>query len=168
MGNDVKIIVAAGQDGAIGLNGNLIWRIPEDLKRFKALTSGNVVIMGRKTWESLPKKPLPGRRNIVLSQKKGYEAPGAEVVDSPQEALKLSQGKQAFIIGGAEIYNLFMPLASEIYLTLVKENCDYADARLNIDLAHGWGLEESSPEYQTQEGIPYQYLIYKREQDTEL
>ena len=158
----MKIIVAIGKDGAIGKNHNLIWHIPEDLKRFKALTTGHPVIMGRKTWESLPKKPLLNRRNIVLTREKDMEFPGAETVNSIEEAIRISEGQQPFIIGGAEIYKAFLPYAEELYLTLVEDTCPEADAFLNIDFSDGWELiEEKSPEV-TDGGIGYRYVNYRR------
>ena len=158
----VRLIVAIGKDGAIGLNGNLIWRIPADLKRFKALTTGFPVIMGRKTWESLPKKPLPNRRNIVLTRQGDIKAEGAEIANSIEEALKLTEGKSPFIIGGAEIYKAFMPYTTELHLTEVDAECPDADAKLNLNLDSEWEKIEESPEEMTQEGISYRYTTYKR------
>ena len=114
----MNIIVAAGADGAIGLNEDLIWRIPADLRRFKTLTMGHPVIMGRRTWESLPKRPLPGRRNIVLSRDAAFHAEGAETAHSPEEALALTAGSDIpFVIGGESIYKAFLPMAERIMLT---------------------------------------------------
>lgn len=158
----VRLIVAIGKDGAIGLNGNLIWRIPADLKRFKALTTGFPVIMGRKTWESLPKKPLPNRRNIVLTRQGDIKAEGAEIANSIEEALKLTEGKRPFIIGGAEIYKAFMPYTTELHLTEVDAECPDADSKLNLNLDSEWEKIEESPEEMTQEGISYRYTTYKR------
>ena len=156
---DVKIIVALGKDGAIGRNGDLIWKIPDDLKRFKALTTGHPVIMGRKTWESLPKKPLPGRRNIVLTRQKDFEAPGAEISATMEEALTMTQNESPFIIGGAQIYEEFLPLASELYLTEVEEECEEADAFLHIDFSK-WQLMEESEVFTTESGVRYRYRRY--------
>lgn len=159
---DVRMIVAMGRDGAIGRKGDLIWKIPADLKRFKALTTGNPVIMGRKTWESLPKRPLPHRRNIILTRQKDFTAEGAETVSSVEDALGLIGDTPAFVIGGAEIYKAFMPYYSHLYLTMVEEGCDDADAFLDIDLSKGWDLIESSEQNYTSEGLPFRYLTFKR------
>lgn len=159
----MKLIVAIGKDGAIGKGGNLIWRLPDDLRRFKAITIGHPVIMGRKTWESLPKKPLPGRRNIILTRNKDFKAEGAEIVSSPEEALAMTVGENPFIIGGAEIYNTFLPYVTEMHLTLVDEECRDADAFLYLNLSDGWRLSEDSGPLETDGGIRYRYLTYNKE-----
>ena len=159
---DLNLIVAIGKDGAIGKNGSLIWKISDDLKRFKALTTGHPVIMGRKTWDSLPKKPLPNRRNIVLTRQKDFRPEGAETVNSADEAIRLTEGETPFIIGGAEVYNLFLPYANSLYITEVNDRCDNADAFLNLNLDKDWELIEESPINHTPEGIGYRYLTYQR------
>ena len=159
---EVKIIVAIGEDGAIGRNGELIWKIPADLKRFKTLTTGHPVIMGRKTWDSLPKKPLPGRRNIVITRSKDFNPDGAFVVNSPQEALRVTEEESPFIIGGAEIYKLMLPYATELFLTEVAEKCEDADSYFHIDLSKGWYKIEESDIEKTPEGLNYRYVTYKR------
>ena len=130
--DSVHLIVAMGKDGAIGKNGDLIWKISQDLRHFKDLTSGHPVIMGRKTWDSLPKKPLPNRRNIILTRKQNIEFPGAEVVNSVEEAIQLTKGQGPFIIGGAEIYNAFMPYVSHFHITKIFDSCPDADVFLNL------------------------------------
>ncbi|HEY8396146.1 MAG TPA: dihydrofolate reductase [Bacilli bacterium] len=107
----IKGIVACDKNGLIGNNGALPWRVPEDLKFFKEMTYGKTVVMGRKTWESLGSKPLPGRRNIVLSRSLDYTDNIARSVD---DILKL-HADEVWIIGGAEIYNLFIPYYDEFY-----------------------------------------------------
>jgi dihydrofolate reductase len=119
---EVVIIAAVAKNRVIGRNNQLIWNIPEDMAHFKALTAGHTVIMGRKTWESLPPRfrPLPGRRNIVISRQADYAAPGAEVADSLENALKLaSTAATAFIIGGEQIYMQAMALADRLEITEV-------------------------------------------------
>lgn len=153
---NLNLIVAIGRDGAIGKNGDLIWHLPGDLKRFKALTLDHPVIMGRKTWESLPKRPLPKRRNIVVTRQKDYEAPGAEVVNSIQEALDLTKGLQSFVIGGAEIYKAAVPYVDTLYLTLIDESCPQADTFLNLPLENFVKIEETSPE-----DSPYPSFVYQ-------
>lgn len=158
----MNLIVAIGKDGAIGKGGDLIWKISEDLKRFKALTTGHPVIMGRKTWESLPKKPLPGRRNIILTRQPDFKAEGAEVVNSIEEAVRKTDGEEPFIIGGAEIYKSFLPVTTRLYLTMVDEVCPDADAYLDLDLAGGWEIMEQTPDATTPEGVKYKYVTYKK------
>ena len=156
--SDTSIIVAVGADGAIGKKGELIWSLPGDLKRFKELTMGHPVIMGRKTWESLPKKPLPGRRNIVITRNKDYMAEGGETVSSVDEALKLAGEESPFIIGGAEIYKAFMPFATRIYLTEVDDSTPDADAWLHLNLDDSWEETGRSEDFQNQNGITFRYV----------
>jgi len=118
----LTIIVAAGENDAIGKDNALIWHLRDDLKRFKALTSGHHIIMGRKTFESFP-KPLPNRTHIVISRQENYNAPkGVIVVNSLENAIKAVNDTQAFIIGGGEIYKQGMALADKIELTRVHES----------------------------------------------
>ena len=159
---EVNIIVAAGKDGAIGKDGDLIWRISSDLKRFKALTMGHPVIMGRKTWDSLPKKPLPGRLNVVVSRNPDFKAEGATVVQSPEDALAAAGG-DPFIMGGEQIYKIFMPYATKIYLTAIDEVCQDADARLDFPFGDDWKPVEESEAESTPEGVRYRYVTYSRE-----
>lgn len=114
----VSLIYAQSRNGIIGRDGALPWRIPSDLKRFKAITLGKPVIMGRKTWESLPRRPLPGRRNIVITRQKNYAAPGADVVAGAAAALAAAgAAPEICVIGGGEIFGLFASEANRIYLT---------------------------------------------------
>lgn len=118
----IAFYVAVSRNGVIGDQGGLPWRLPSDLKRFKAMTIGKPLIMGRKTWDSLPRKPLPGRPNIVVTRKQGFAAPGAEVVSSVDEALvaaKRHGGAEIAVIGGAEIFSQLMNRADRLYLTEV-------------------------------------------------
>ena len=107
----ITIIAVVGNDNAIGRRGDLLWHLSEDLRHFKALTMGHPVIMGRKTWESLPKRPLPKRRNIVVTRNPEFVAEGAEVVSSLQEAFDLTVNENPFVMGGGEIYNQSLPFA---------------------------------------------------------
>ena len=118
MSAELFLIYARADNGAIGYKGGLPWRLPADLKHFKALTTGKAMIMGRKTFDSFP-SPLPGRRHIVLTRDKGWRAHGAEVAASVQEALALAGDAPVAVIGGAEIYAQFLPLAEWIELTEV-------------------------------------------------
>lgn len=158
---DVKMIMAIGTDGSLGRNGDLIWQLPGDLKRFKSLTMGYPVIMGRKTWDSLPKKPLAGRRNIILTRQTDFKPQGAETAKSVEEALKLAGDESPFIIGGAEIYKAFLPLATELYLTEVNDTCPDADARLEIN-RDNYDLIESGPEEKNPDGVAYRYVTYRK------
>ena len=159
---ELSIIVAIGSDGAIGRNGDLIWMLPGDLKRFKQLTMGHPVIMGRKTWDSLPKRPLAGRRNIVVTRNKQFIAEGAETANSATEALELARGKEAFVIGGAQIYRELLPKATKLYLTEVDDNTPDADARLRLNLDDSWEETERSEDFTNKDGIHFRYLTLKK------
>ncbi len=118
----IAFVVAVSKNGVIGRDGGLPWRISADLKRFKQITMGKPVIMGRKTWEGLPKKPLPGRTNVVITRQANYDAPEAHVAADASAALKIAKAEGAeeiAVIGGGEIFGMFMPLADRIYLSEV-------------------------------------------------
>jgi dihydrofolate reductase len=120
--SEIVIIAAVARNRVIGKDNRLLWNIPEDMAHFKALTAGHTVVMGRKTWESLPPRfrPLPGRRNIVISRQTGYATPGAELADSLENALKLaSTATTVFIIGGEQIYRQAMAVADRLEITEV-------------------------------------------------
>ena len=157
----VNLIVAIGRNGEIGKDGELIWKISDDLKRFKALTTGHPVIMGRKTWDSLPIRPLPGRRNIVLTRQADFKEEGAEPAYSISQALSMTSDEDPFVIGGEEIYKAFLPYSDRIYLTEVDSVDSEADAFLNLDFSD-WMLEDSSPTMKTPEDLSYRFLIFKR------
>ncbi len=118
----INIIVAVAQNGAIGCHNKLLWHIPEDLQRFKRLTMGCPIIMGRLTFQSIG-RPLPGRENIVISRSEGLHIEGCTVVGSVDEALEMvSNAPEVFIIGGGQIYEQTLPLAHRLYMTFVAQN----------------------------------------------
>jgi len=119
----ITLVVARAQNGVIGRAGKLPWHIPADLKRFKALTMGSVMVMGRKTFDSLPGL-LPGRRHVVLTRDLQWQAHGAEVAHSTEEALRLAGGAPVSVIGGADIYGLTLPYAGRVYLTEVHADIE--------------------------------------------
>lgn len=123
---DINIIVAVADRNAIGRNGDLLYRLRPDMRHFRAITTGHTVIMGRKTWESLP-GALPGRRNIVVSRNRQYKAEGAETVGSLDEAIERAGDEKIFIIGGAAIYAEALPLATRLYLTEIDAPAAGAD-----------------------------------------
>ena len=115
----ISIIVAASENNAIGNQGELPWRLPDDLKRFKAVTMGKPIVMGRKTWDSIG-RPLPGRQNIVITRQPDFSAEGCDVVASVQEAIAIAGDvDEIMVIGGSQIYELALPLARRLYLTRV-------------------------------------------------
>jgi dihydrofolate reductase len=119
----ITLVVARAQNGVIGRGGKLPWHIPADLKRFKALTMGSAMVMGRKTFESLPGL-LPGRRHIVLTRDESWFAPGADVVHSVEEAVAAAQDEPISVIGGADIFGLFLPRAARVELTEIVADID--------------------------------------------
>jgi dihydrofolate reductase len=119
----ITLVVARAANGVIGRDGTLPWRISADLKRFKRLTMGTVMVMGRKTFDSLPGL-LPGRRHVVLTRDRSWSAPGAEVVYSVEEAIALAGSEPMSVIGGAEIFELFLPQAKKLELTDVLADID--------------------------------------------
>ena len=115
----ISIIVAASTNNVIGVQGELPWKISDDLKRFKKLTMGKPIVMGRLTWESIG-RPLPGRQNIVITRQPGFSAEGCDVVASPAAALDAAgDAEEIMIIGGGQIYDLFLPKAGRLYVTRV-------------------------------------------------
>ena len=121
----VSAVVAASENGVIGREGGLPWHVSSDLKLFKEITLGKPVIMGRRTWESLPRKPLPGRRNIVITRQAGFVAEGAELVHSVDEALAVCAGEaEVSIIGGGQVYAEAMSRTDRIYLTRIHLEVD--------------------------------------------
>lgn len=150
-------IVATNKEGAIGANGDLPWHLSEDLRHFKELTMAHPVIMGRKTWESLPKRPLPGRRNIVISRNEDYRAEGAEVFGSIEEAVDACR-EIPFIIGGAQIYKEAIPFCTRVYLTIVDASAEGADAFFPPLPDEDWRIAEESEEMISKNGIGYRFL----------
>jgi dihydrofolate reductase len=138
----ISIIVAMSTNRVIGAGGELPWKISDDLKRFKALTMGKPIVMGRRTWESIG-RPLPGRQNIVITRQVGLVAQGCDVVASPAAALEIANdAAEIMIIGGSQIYELFMPKASRLHVTQVHAEVD-GDAYFP-EIDHGvWRLTDS-------------------------
>lgn len=161
----LSIIVAIAADGAIGRGGDQPFYISEDLRHFKSLTTGHPIIMGRKTFQALPKGALPGRRNIVISRDPAFTAPGAEVVPSIEAALALvADVPQAFIIGGATIYALALPLASRLYVTCIDATVPDADTWFPaIDPARWRLADRSVTRLDPKLNIPYRFEEYTRE-----
>ena len=120
----ISIIVAASTNNVIGVRGALPWKISDDLKRFKKLTMGKPIVMGRLTWESIG-RPLPGRQNIIITRQHDFSAPGCDVVDSPAGALAIAaDADEIMIIGGGQIYDLFLPKAGRLHITRVHTELD--------------------------------------------
>jgi len=123
----LSLIAAVARNGAIGRDNDLVWKESADQKHFAATTRGHAVVMGRKTWQSLPPRfrPLPGRRNVVVTRSTGFEAPGAETADSLQAALQRLQAQpQVIVIGGVQLFAQALPLADELVLTEIDADLD--------------------------------------------
>jgi len=158
----LTLIAAVARNGVIGIDNRLPWRLPADLKRFKALTMGHTVIMGRKTWESLPDnfRPLPGRRNIVVTRDGGYRAAGATVAASLPAAIAAAAGDEAFVIGGATLYAAALPLADRLELTEIDASFEGDTWFPAID-PEQW--REAAREMRHDEsGFDYAFVTYAR------
>ena len=157
--SEIVIIAAVARNRVIGKDNRLLWNIPEDMAHFKALTAGHTVIMVRKTWESLPPRfrPLPGRRNIVITRQSDYPAPGAERADSLENALKMaSTATIAFIIGGEQIYTQAMAVADRLEITEVDREPD-GDAWFPEIAAVDWKKTAKT------EGSGFAFVTYRRQ-----
>ncbi len=160
----IKIILAMAIDGVIGKENDLPWNLPTDMKHFKKITSGHTVLMGRKCWESIPEKfrPLPNRKNLVLTRDKDYVAKGASVVHSLEDTIKKYKHSREilFIIGGAEIYDATFDQASELYLTAIYNNVDGDVKVKKLDLSK-WEMTDFS-ELIIENGFDYAISHYKK------
>jgi dihydrofolate reductase len=158
----ITLVVARARNGVIGRDGKLPWHLPADLKRFKALTMGSVMIMGRKTFESLPGL-LPNRRHVVLTRDPEWRAEGAEVARDVDEALRLAAGRPVSVIGGEEIFELFMPLADRIEVTEVLDNVT-GDTTIDDPRQRGAWREMFSQNHPAESGRPaYRFVTLERD-----
>lgn len=158
----ISVIVAVAENNVIGANNQLIWRISDDLKRFKALTIGHSIIMGRKTFESIG-RPLPKRHNIVVSRNKGLQIEGCTVVSSLKDALALcAQESVVFVIGGGELYRQALPMASKLYLTRVHKafEGDTFFPEINMDEWKEVFTEKGKPT--ETDGLEYTFINLER------
>ncbi len=160
----ISIIVALAENNAIGKNNDLLWHIPGDLRRFKKITKGHTVIMGKRTFESLPRRPLPERRNIVITDVPGELIDGCEMAYSIKDAMDLCDpADENFIIGGASVYRQFLPLADRLYVTRVNKSFDgdvfFPEINKNL-----WILTSRDPG-ETEPGLDFTftYEIYDRQ-----
>lgn len=159
----ISIIVAVAEDYGIGKGNNLLWQIPEDLKRFKKLTSGHCIIMGKKTWESLPIKPLPGRKNIVLTDNPLECIECSITAYSIEDAIhKCGKDDEIFIIGGGSIYRQFLPLTDRLYITHVHKNSDADTFFPEIDNRIWEPIVNEEHKPDNENDLSYNYIIYQR------
>jgi dihydrofolate reductase len=155
----ITLVVARAQNGVIGRDGKLPWHIPTDLKRFKALTMGSAMVMGRRTFESLPGL-LPGRRHIVLTRDRSWRAEGAEVAHDVDGALRLADGEKLSVIGGADLFRLFLPLADKIELTEVLADVP-GDTMIDDPRSSG-AWRESFREDHPEGDLPFRFVTLER------
>ncbi len=161
----MNIIVAADRNWGIGKSGDLLYSIPEDMKFFRTMTSGKTVIMGRATLMSLPNsKPLPKRRNIILSRTLD-SVEGAEVCKTPEEVAELlsdTPGEDVFVIGGESVYRDMLPFCDTAYITRIDEVRDADRHLVNFDELPDWDISEKSERKTTDDGIGFTFVTYKR------
>ena len=159
----ISIVAAIACGGVIGRDNGIPWRVPEDARHFRALTIGHPVVMGRRTWDSLPSpyRPLPGRRNVVLSRDPDWRAAGAERAGSLDEALRLLEGApRVFVIGGADVYAAALPIADDLLLTEIDADIDGDTVFPPFDATD---FEETSRERRVSEaGVPLSFVTYTR------
>ena len=156
----VSLVAAVARDGGIGRGGELLVRLPEDLRRFKRITMGTPVVMGRKTWQSVG-RPLPGRRNLVVSRNPAFVADGAEVVTSLEDALvRASPAPLVHVVGGSALYALALPLADELQLTEIDAEFP-ADTFFPAWRREQWQLVAREP-HESAEGVRYAFATYKK------
>ncbi|MCF8357766.1 MAG: dihydrofolate reductase [Prolixibacteraceae bacterium] len=156
--NNISIIVAIAENFAIGKNNDLLFHLPNDLKRFKQITTGKTIIMGRNTLLSLPKWPLPNRRHVVISDNLSDCFKGCEVVSSIEEAVeKVKNDEEAFVIGGGMVYRQFYPLAGKLYLTWVHKSFDADVFFPEIDFSE-WIETNREDHYDEKNGFEYSYI----------
>jgi dihydrofolate reductase len=157
----ISLVLAMADNGVIGKDGGLPWRIPDDMRRFKALTLGKPCVMGRKTWDSLPRKPLPGRDNIVVTRDRNFSADGAIVAHSLDDALaRAGAAEEICVIGGVELYRAALPHADLIHLTQVHRDFE-GDVGLEPFAPAVW-RETAREEHRTAEGLRFSYVTLGR------
>ena len=152
----ITLIAACSKNRVIGKDNKLIWHLPEDLKRFKDLTLGNPIVMGRKTYESIGKS-LPGRLNIILTKNRDFKADNCLIYNNIYDMLEIYQQSNLFVIGGGEIYNMFLPYAKKIELTLIDR--DFEGDTFFPQLGSDW--IESNVETNSNGEFEYKYITYK-------
>ncbi len=161
----ISIIVAIARNYAIGKNNQLLWHISNDLKRFKKITAGHAVIMGKRTLESLPNGPLPKRRNIVLSDQENDHIDNCEIASSIPEALHMVENeKEVFIIGGGSVYKQFLPLADRLYLTIVEKDFEADTFFPEVDFSLWTLTDKTIVTNDPQNEFRYRFENYERKQ----
>ncbi len=160
---NISIIVAIAENNAIGKNNELLCNLPDDLKRFKQVTTGHTVIMGRRTFLSLPKGALPNRRNIIISDIPGENFANCEMASSIEEALEACDDKEeSFIIGGGMVYKQFLPHTRRLYITRLHRDFDGDTFFPEINFDEWDEIERTKFSADEKNSVPYSYIIYQR------
>jgi dihydrofolate reductase len=157
----ISLIAAVARNGIIGRGGGLPWRLPDDLAWFRSVTMGHPVLMGRRTWEAIG-RPLPGRRNLVLSRDPSFRAPGAEVLRDPSEAFAVAAGAELFVIGGAAVFAAFLPSADRVYLTHVDADVPGDRSFPEVDWRQWHLVSERAAPADAANPLARRYAVYER------
>lgn len=159
----ISIIVAIADNYAIGKDNQLLWHLSEDLKRFKLLTTGHTIVMGKKTFESLPIRPLPNRSNIVITDIPGEIIDGCIMAYSIDDAIeKMDDSKENFIIGGGSVYKQFLPIVQKLYLTRVHKDFEADCFFLEIDFSEWKLVSKEKNKKDEKTGLAYSYQVYEK------
>ena len=159
----IKAIVAVDENGAIGRQGDLLCHLPADMRHFKEMTMGHSIVMGRKTFESFPRRPLPGRQNLVITRSAGWQYPGVTVAHSLEQAIAMAETENVFIIGGAQIYEQALPVVDVLHLTLIHARWASADVYFPALDPNQW--QEVEREHHTSDhrnAYEYDFITLKR------
>lgn len=159
----IKAIVAVDENGAIGRQGDLLCHLPADMRHFKEMTMGHSIVMGRKTFESFPRRPLPGRQNLVITRSVGWQYPGVTVAHTLEQAIALAETDTVFIIGGAQIYEQALPVVDVLHLTLIHARWASADVYFPALDPNQW--QEVEREHHTSDhrnAYEYDFITLKR------
>lgn len=159
----IKAIVAVDENGAIGRQGDLLCHLPADMRHFKEMTMGHSIVMGRKTFESFPRRPLPGRQNLVITRSAGWQYPGVTVAHSLEQAIAMAETDTVFIIGGAQIYEQALPMVDVLHLTLIHARWASADVYFPALDPNQW--QEVEREHHTSDhrnAYEYDFITLKR------
>lgn len=159
----IKAIVAVDENGAIGRQGDLLCHLPADMRHFKEMTMGHSIVMGRKTFESFPRRPLPGRQNLVITRSAGWQYPGVTVAHSLEQAIAMAETDTVFIIGGAQIYEQALPVVDVLHITLIHARWASADVYFPALDPNQW--QEVEREHHTSDhrnAYEYDFITLKR------
>ena len=159
----IEAIVAIDENGAIGRQGDLLCHLPADMKHFKEVTMGHSIVMGRKTFESFPRRPLPGRQNIVITRNPGWQYPGVTVVHSLDEAIAAAETETLFIIGGAQVYEQALPMVEVLHLTRIRARWASADVFFPpLDMDEWQELSREHHESDHKNAYEFDFITLKR------